>query len=118
MINAIQEYISYLHNVRKTSYNTEISYERDLKKAADYFAAQGIGDLTQVTEADLNSYLQYLESGQMSPATVSRNIASLRSFFQYLVREGIISSDPSEKLKPPKVEKKKCLWSTTATAGA
>ena len=106
MINAIQEYIAYLHDVRKISYNTEISYERDLKKAADYFASQELGDLTQVSETNLNSYLLYLERDHMSPATVSRNIASLRSFYQYLLREKKIDRDPSERLKPPKVEKK------------
>ena len=37
MENAIQEYITYLHDVKKTSYNTEISYKRDLKKAAAFF---------------------------------------------------------------------------------
>ena len=106
MINAIQEYISYLHDIRKISYNTEISYERDLKKAADYFASQEIGDLTQVTETNLNSYLLFLERDHMSPATVSRNIASLRSFYQYMLHEKKIDRDPSERLKPPKVEKK------------
>ena len=106
MINAIQDYIAYLHDIRKISYNTEISYERDLKKAADYFASQEIGDLTQVTETNLNSYLLYLERDHMSPATVSRNIASLRSFYQYMLREKKIERDPSERLKPPKVEKK------------
>ena len=106
MINAIQEYISYLHDIRKISYNTEISYERDLKKAADYFASQEIGDLTQVSETNLNSYLLFLERDHMSPATVSRNIASLRSFYQYLLHEKKIDRDPTERLKPPKVEKK------------
>lgn len=106
MINAIQEYITYLHDIRKISYNTEISYERDLRKAADYFASQDIGDLTQVTETNLNSYLLYLERDRMSPATVSRNIASLRSFYQYMLREKRIDRDPSERLKPPRVEKK------------
>ena len=106
MINAIQEYISYLHDIRKISYNTEISYERDLKKAADYFASQEIGDLTQVTETNLNSYLLFLERDHMSPATVPRNIASLRSFYQYMLHEKKSDRDPSERLKPPKVEKK------------
>ena len=106
MINAIQDYISYLHNVKRTSHNTEISYERDLKKAAVYFAGQQIGDLTQITATNLNSYMLYLEREHMSPATVSRNIAAIRSFFQYMVREHKIQADPSEQLKPPKVEKK------------
>ena len=106
MINAIQEYITYLHDVRKTSYNTEISYQRDLNKAAEYFASQKVGDLTEVTATNLNSYLLYLERSRMSPATVSRNIASLHSFYQYLVQEKRIDTDPSLGLKPPKVEKK------------
>ena len=106
MINAIQEYIIYLHDIRKISYNTEISYQRDLNKAAEYFAGQKVGDLTKVTATNLNSYLLYLEKSRMSPATVSRNIASLHSFFQYLVQEKRIETDPSAGLKPPKVEKK------------
>ncbi len=111
MINAIQEsvieeYISYLHNERETSYNTEISYERDLKKAADFFSENEVGDFCQVTETNLHSYLIYLEENHKSAATVSRSIASLRSFFQYLLRSRKIQSDPSENLKPPKVEKK------------
>jgi integrase/recombinase XerD len=106
MINAIQEYITYLHNVKRTSHNTEISYERDLKKAAVYFQGQQIGDLTQVTATNLNSYMLYLEKEHMSPSTVSRSIAALRSFFQYLVKERKREDDPSGQLRPPKVEKK------------
>ncbi|MGN0362229.1 MAG: tyrosine recombinase [Bilifractor sp.] len=111
MINAIQEstieeYISYLHNERGISYNTEISYQRDLKKAADYFSEHEICDFCKVTENNLNSYLIYLERNHKSAATVSRNIASLRSLFQYLLRSKQITDDPSDHLKPPKVEKK------------
>lgn len=106
MINAIQEYIQYLHNIRKISYNTEVSYKRDLKKAADYFAVHEVNSVEEVTETGLNSYLLYLEREQMSPATVSRNIASLRSFFQYMVRIHKLEDDPTEHLKAPKVEKK------------
>ncbi|MBR2562809.1 MAG: tyrosine recombinase [Eubacterium sp.] len=106
MINAIQDFIIYLHDVKKTSYNTEISYKRDLKKAADYFAGQKVGDLSAVTTKNLNAYLLYLEKSKMSPATVSRNIASLHSFYQFLLHENRIGEDPSLGLKPPKVDKK------------
>ena len=106
MINAIQDFITYLHDIKKTSYNTEISYQRDLNKAAEYFADQKIGDLEAAKASDLDAYLLYLEKSKMSPATVSRNIASLRSFYQYLLRENRITADPSLGLKPPKVKKK------------
>lgn len=107
MLNAIQDYVTYLREVRQISYNTEISYERDLRKAAEYFDGQGILRPEDVTVTALNSYLLALERENMAPATVSRNIASMRSFFQYLQRNHVIEEDPSESLRPPKVEKKK-----------
>ena len=107
MINAIQEYLQYLHNVKKTSRNTEISYERDLRKAEVYFKEQKITEPSQITSTNLNSYMLYLEREKLSPATVSRSIAALRSFFQYLVKEQGLRDDPTETLRPPRGGKKK-----------
>lgn len=107
MEQAIHNFISYLHNTKKTSGNTEVSYERDLKKMVQYFTVeQKIRDLTQITETSLNSYMLYLERNQFAASTVSRSAASMRAFFRYLYKENKIPSDPSGALKPPKVEKK------------
>lgn len=107
MESAIQNFISYLHNTKKTSGNTEVSYERDLKKMVQYFVSeQQIRDVAQITETSLNSYMLYLERNHFAASTVSRSVASMRAFFQYMYKEHMISSDPSESLKPPKVEKK------------
>ncbi|MEE8886361.1 MAG: tyrosine recombinase [Eubacteriales bacterium] len=106
MINAIQQYVKYLHNEKRISYNTEVSYKRDLDKAADYFAGQGKTSPEEITETNLNSYVLYLEGKNMSAATVSRSIASLRSFYQYLMKKHVVEEDPTEHLKAPKVEKK------------
>ncbi|MDO4490133.1 MAG: site-specific tyrosine recombinase XerD [Lachnospiraceae bacterium] len=106
MINAIQEYAVYLRDVKGTSKNTEAAYIRDLKKASAYFEQQGITDPARITATNLNSYMLYLEKEQLSPATVSRNVASLHSFFQFLLQKRRIQQDPSEGLKPPKVERR------------
>ena len=106
MLNAIHDYISYLHNVKQVAYNTEISYERDLKKASEYLQDLGIREPEKVTAQDLQHYIEYLQSEKKSAATISRNMAALRSFFQYLKETNVISTDPSADLKPPKVEKK------------
>lgn len=104
---AIQNFISYLHNTKKTSGNTEVSYERDLKKMMQYFVGeQNIGEVSQITETSLNSYMLYLERNHFAASTVSRSVASMRAFFQYLYKEHLITADPAEHLKPPKVEKK------------
>ena len=106
MSDAIQSFIQYLHNTKKSSGNTEVSYERDLKKLDQFLREQGIDDVTQVTATNLNSYMLYMERRRLAPSTVSRSVASIRAFYQYLVKIKEISENPSESLHPPKVEKK------------
>ena len=106
MERAIQDYIKYLHSVKRVSHNTEISYERDLKDAAAYFESENISEPAEITATNLNSYMLSLEKENLSSATVSRRIAALRSFFQYLKDKNIVSEDPTAELKRPKVEKK------------
>lgn len=106
MGSAIQGFIQYLHNTKKSSGNTEVSYERDLRKLSQFLSDQGIEDITQVTATNLNSYMLYLERKRFAPSTVSRSVASIRAFYQYLVKTQEISENPSEGLHPPKVEKK------------
>lgn len=106
MIIAIQRFIQYLHNTKRTSQNTEVSYERDLRKMVQYLESQGIAKVTQVTSTNINSYMLYLEREQFATSTVSRSVASMRAFFLYLVKDGILPESPAEHLRPPKVEKK------------
>lgn len=106
MEKVIESFISYLHNVKKMSMNTELSYKRDLLKVADYLQAQGIKSIDKVTETNLNSYILYMEKNNFSAATISRNIACIKSFYHFLLKEGLVESDVSENLKAPKVEKK------------
>ena len=51
----IREFITYLHNRKRTSHNTEVSYQRDLKKMAVYFADRGIYDIRDVGELELEA---------------------------------------------------------------
>ena len=106
MEQEIKGFVSYLHNVKKTSQNTELSYRRDLVKMMRFLHDQKIDRAEDVTETNLNSYILDLEKKGMSAATVSRNIAAMKGFYLYLWKEGNISADPAENLKAPKVEKK------------
>ena len=95
-----------MKEVRRTSENTAVSYERDLKKLSRYFADHGIQNVEQVTHTGLNSYILFLEKQGRKPSTISRNIASLKPFFQYLHKDGYVKQNAAEELKAPKVEKK------------
>lgn len=106
MVQDIQDFIQYLHREKQTSANTEVSYERDLRKMSEFLSAQGIGEVEGVTATHLNAYVMYLEKVGRKPATISRSIASMKAFFHYLEKERRIKEDPAEKLKAPKIEKK------------
>lgn len=102
----IQKFIQYLHEEKHTSINTEVSYQRDLLKLEGYIREQSISALTRVNTTNLNSYMLYLEKNGSAPSSISRNIASIKAFYSYLWRNGVIEKDPAENLKAPKLEKK------------
>ena len=60
----IREFITYLHNRKRTSHNTEVSYQRDLKKMAVYFADRGIYDIRDVGEQDREGSVSGAEAAQ------------------------------------------------------
>ena len=102
----IREFIAYLHDIKKTSINTEMSYQRDLKKMWDFLKNRGVMSVSEVKELELEGYISYMEREKFAASSISRSVASIRAFFQFLWKEGVITSDPAENLKPPKVEKK------------
>lgn len=102
----IQNFIQYLREEKHASLNTEVSYQRDLRKLAVYITEQNIPAMSRVNATNLNSYMLYLEKNGSAPSSISRNIASIKAFYTYMWRQGIIDKDPSENLKAPKLEKK------------
>jgi integrase/recombinase XerD len=102
----IQEFITYLSDVKKASVNTIASYQNDLTKLMRHLYEQNITDAGKINETSLNSYVLTMEREGMSPATVSRNIASIKAFIFFLIKKGKIQDDPTERMRAPKVEKK------------
>jgi integrase/recombinase XerD len=102
----VDEYIDFLTDTKHASANTVASYRRDLLKLCRYLESDGCEDYGDVTSARLNVYIMGLESKGLSSATISRSIASVKSFYLYLLKRGYVKSDPTEQLKAPKIEKK------------
>lgn len=103
---SIDAFIEYLHDVKKMSYNTEMSYRRDLSKMQKYLQEKEIEKVSQVKEENLQGYVCYLQENKFANATISRHIAAIRAWFVYLVKAGIVEEDVSKGLKAPKIEKK------------
>lgn len=102
----INDFITYLQDVKHSSRNTLQAYQNDLKKLVQFLQKLNINSVNKISETNLNSYILTLEKDGLSPASVSRNIAAMKAFLLYLIKYGIISGDPSERIRPPKVQKK------------
>ncbi len=102
----VKDFIEYLKNVKHASVNTLQAYQNDLKKLLLFYEKQNINSVIKINETSLNSYVLTLEKEGLSPASVSRNIAAMKAFLLFLIKQGIMKGDPSERIKPPKIQKK------------
>ncbi|KXZ39660.1 integrase/recombinase XerD [Alkalithermobacter thermoalcaliphilus JW-YL-7 = DSM 7308] len=98
----IKQYSNYLNKEKKLSNNTINSYLIDLKKYLSYLNEKEI-KLDEVSENDIFSFLIYLEKSNVSVSTLSRTISSIKSFYDFLFLTKKIDSNPTSKLKKPKV---------------
>ena len=77
-------FTQYLGEEKKMSENTIQSYRRDRARLENYCNGLAIDDLTEVTQHNLESYIDYLEAGDFKTSTISRNVASIHAFYSYL----------------------------------
>ena len=106
MEKQLKQFFKFLENEKKVSDNTLQSYKRDLQQFEEYIVLKG-KKYNKMKEQDIRDYLTYLvEEENKKASTVSRMIASIRSFYQYEIKNNVISSDPTENIQSPKIEKK------------
>ncbi len=106
MPDHIADYCRYLAEEKHAQKNTLNSYARDLNQFQTWLMANGITDLKKVKKETVNEYLQYMSSKGKSPATVTRSTASIRSFYNYMLREGRVKTNPAKAVTSQKVERK------------
>lgn len=102
----IEDYTSFMTEVRHKSSNTVESYKRDVTQYVTYLDETGITDAAKATKTTILSYLLFLQKNGKASATVSRTLASLRSFYMYMLQNGKVQSNPTSNLEAPHVEKK------------
>ena len=106
MDKTVLDYVEDLKKTKGISVNTEMAYRRDLMKLVRYLADQGIFEVDKITATNLNSYMLYMEKEGLTNTTISRNIASIKVFFAYLIRQGLVKEDISECLTAPRIERR------------
>jgi len=106
MDELIEKFAQYIKEYKGASLNTVMAYKRDLKNFKIFLERLDIDEFERVTNFNIKDYLFDLEIKKRAPSTISRNVATLRAFFQYLYKQKIIESDPSINIESPKVKKK------------
>lgn len=97
---------SYLQNTKKCSKNTLDAYLRDVNQFILYCSQNGAKTIESVNENYITKYIEYLTFLGKSNSTTVRIIASLHSYFNFLLSQGVINSDPTKDVKGPKTARK------------
>ena len=105
MEKQLRQFFDFLENEKKLSNNTLQSYKRDIRQFREYLESNNI-NYTKVTEKTVKDYIENLEERGKKASTISRCIASIRSFYQYELKNKRVKKDPTEKIQSPKIEKK------------
>lgn len=106
MLDLIQAYENYLTKVKHASANTIASYMRDIRQFSQWLnTSEGI-DVIDASQLNISEYMRHQESQGRSAATVSRCLASLKNFYQYLVSSGFLEKTPATDIRVDRGEKK------------
>ena len=102
----VKEYTSFMTDIRHKSLNTVESYKRDVTQYISYLDGTGVTDISSTTKTTVLSYLLYLQKEGRASSTVSRTLPSLRSYYLFMMQNGVVKSNPTSNLEAPHVEKK------------
>ena len=105
MFDYLSAYETYLKTEKQASENTVSSYLRDIKQFLKVVEDKEIS-LVDVVARDVEEYAAVLSRKGKSPATVTRSVASIKSFYQFLVIKQVMNQNPTKGVVPAKVERK------------
>ena len=105
MEKQVKLFLDFLKDDKKLSDNTLQSYRRDIEQYEKYVSDNKINYL-KVTEETILEYMEYLREENKKESTISRSLASIRSFYQYLIRVKKIKKDPTMTIESPKINKR------------
>ena len=106
MLNLIDAYQNYLIKVKQASANTVASYMRDIRQFSDWLSLTEQLDVAEAQQVHIRAYLDHLQEDGRSGATLSRNLASLKNFYAYLVSFGFVDQTPVVQIQIERGEKK------------
>jgi len=98
----LERFRDYLALEAGNSGNTVESYVRDITRLAEYATSRGAQAPPQLSAAQLREFIYFLKDLGLAPTTIRRQISAIRTYFKFLVGEGMAARDPSERIESPK----------------
>jgi len=109
MHNTVQKFLNFLAEEKNYTENTIAAYRNDLTQFVTRIQDEVDGDWTAIDREVLDNYIEFLKTNRdydYSSSTIARKVAALKSFFHYLIAEGVIQNDPTATIDSPKVKKR------------
>jgi integrase/recombinase XerD len=98
----IERFVEYLTLEQGARARTREAYRSDLGMLADWLGAHGVAGPGGITATHLREFVYSLKDRGQGPATIRRRISAIRSWYRFLLAEGVVTADPSERLETPK----------------
>lgn len=98
----LERFQDHLSVEKGASPRTNEAYLRDVARFATFSATKGASSPTSASARLLRDYVYHLKDLGLSPASIRRNVSAVRSYFRFMIAEGELVRDPSEKLESPK----------------
>ncbi len=109
----LAQFFEHLRYERNVSEHTLRNYASDLGQFYDHLApldektnVRREIDIKQIDHITIREWLSSLHTAQKKKTSVARKLAALRTFFQFLVREGVVENNPARMVATPRLEKK------------
>lgn len=98
----LERFGDYLSFERGLSPRTLDAYGRDTKRLEAFLATRDVRDPGEASSIDLREFTYHLRDQGLAPTSIRRTLSAVRTYFGFLLAEGLIDADPSEQLEPPK----------------
>src|SRR5215813_41163 len=114
MLKLLDQFLEHLRYERNVSEHTLRNYTSDLQQFLEYLAPteqktgtqRKLPDIKEIDHIKIREWLSTLPASQKRKSSIARKLAALRTFFQFLVREGIVETNPAKVVATPRLEKK------------
>ena len=105
-------FIIYLIEEKKSSDNTCEAYMRDIKAFGEFLQRRGIVALEKAGSNDVAAYMMELKNSGKSKATINRKLSSIRTYYKFLIKKGMMKENPTEDIKSPRIERRELDYLT------